>query len=53
MELAGLLFNSFRGLMRILEPKQEPLLAASVELGRADACWSLRELDSVKGPTLT
>ena len=52
VEYAGFLFDSFRGLMLVLEPKQESLLAAAAELGRADASWSLRELDSVKGRLL-
>ena len=52
VEYAGFIFDSFRGRMLVLEAKQQSLVAASASLGRADAIWTLRELDSVKGRLL-
>ena len=52
VEYAGFLFDSFGGLMLVLEAKQQSLIEASTELGRADAMWTLRQLDSIKGRLL-
>ena len=52
VEYAGFLFDTFRGLMLVMEGKQATLLEQAVSLGRADALWSARELDSIKGRLL-
>jgi hypothetical protein len=49
VEYAGFLFDTFRGLMLVLEDKQAVLLEQAASLGREGARWSARELDSIKG----
>ena len=52
VEYSGFLFDSFRGLMLVLPDKQLSLLEQAALLGRPDAVWTLRELDSIKGRLL-
>jgi hypothetical protein len=52
VEYAGFLFDTLRGLMLVTAEKQALLLEQAASLGRADALWSARELDSIKGRLL-
>jgi hypothetical protein len=49
VEYSGFLFDSFRGLMLVLDEKLDLLLAHTAELSPADRLWSPRELDRIKG----
>jgi hypothetical protein len=52
VEYAGFLFDTLRGLMLVTEDKQAVLREQAASLGRADALWAARELDSIKGRLL-
>jgi hypothetical protein len=52
VEYSGFLFDTFRGLMLVTEPKQESLLANTAELRDPDSVWTMRRLDSIKGRLL-
>jgi hypothetical protein len=52
VDYSGFLYDTFRSLMLVTEPKQESLLANTAELRDPESVWTISRLDSIKGRLL-